>query len=198
MRQSVVAGLLLAAATGLLILLSDPLSLQVEQYALVGILLGAVLGLMAEGAVWERLAGFGIGLVSAWVSYGLRAGFLPDSAAGRAVAVAGLVAFLVLVVWLAGGRLHIAPMLIGAAAMAGAYEAMFVAAPPRFLQESAVALTGVLLAAAVGFAVTVIASNWLGPDHRVGRHRDGSGDDHDTEPELALDDIFRRDQEVHS
>jgi hypothetical protein len=198
MRQSVVAGLLLAAATGLLILISDPLSLDVEQFALVGVLLGAVLGLMKDITVWDRLAGFAIGLAAAWVSYGVRAGFLPDSSVGRAVALVGLVLFLVLVVWLAGGRLDLAPMLLGVAALAGAYELTFIEAPPRFFQESPVALTGVLLAAAVGFACTVLAATLIRPDRLPGRHRDRDGGDggEETEAEVPFDEMFRRDQEV--
>ncbi|HEX6233304.1 MAG TPA: hypothetical protein VFZ63_09260 [Jiangellaceae bacterium] len=197
MRRSIVAGLLLAAATGLLILVSDPLSLNVEQFALIGVLIGAVLGLMTDIAVWDRLAGFGIGLVAAWVTYGLRAGFLPDSSGGRAVAVVGLLAFLVLIVWLVGGRLHLVPMLIGVTALAGAYELTFIDAPPRFLEESSVAVTGVLLAAAVGFACTVLASSLIGPDRvPAGRHREDDGDGDDTEAEVPFDEMFYRDQEV--
>lgn len=197
MRRSIVAGLLLAAATGVLILISDPLSLNVEQFALIGVLIGALLGLMTDIAVWDRLAGFGIGLVAAWVTYGLRAGFLPDSSGGRAVAVVGLLAFLVLIVWLVGGRLHLVPMLIGVAALAGAYELTFLDAPPRFLEESSVAVTGVLLAAAVGFACTVLASSLIGPDRvPAGRHREGDGDGDDTEAEVPFDEMFYRDQEV--
>lgn len=196
MRLSVVAGLLLAAATGLLILLSDPLGLDVEHYALVGLAIGAVLGLMSDISVWDRLAGFGIGLVAAWVAYGLRAGYLPDSSAGRAVALGGLVAFLVLVIWLASGRLRLAPMLLGAAALAGAYELTFTDAPPRFLQESWVALTGVLLATAVGFACTVLAATLIGPDRLPGRHRETDGGDDETEADVPFDEMFTRDQEV--
>jgi hypothetical protein len=197
MRRSIVAGLLLAAATSVLILISDPLSLNVEQFALIGVLIGALLGLMTDIAVWDRLAGFGIGLVAAWVTYGLRAGFLPDSSGGRAVAVVGLLAFLVLIVWLVGGRLHLVPMLIGVAALAGAYELTFLDAPPRFLEESSVAVTGVLLAAAVGFACTVLASSLIGPDRvPAGRHREGDGDGDDTEAEVPFDEMFYRDQEV--
>jgi len=198
MRQSVVAGLLLAAATGLLILLSDPLGLDVEQYALVGLAIGAALGLMTDISVWDRLAGFGIGLVAVWVAYGLRAGYLPDSPGGRAVALVGLVALLVLVVWLAAGRLHLAPMLLGAAALAGGYELTFIDAPPRFLEESWVALTGVLLAAAIGFACTVLAATLIRPDRLPGRHRDRDGGDggEETEAEVPFDEMFHRDQEV--
>jgi hypothetical protein len=197
MRRSIVAGLLLAAATSVLILISDPLSLNVEQFALIGVLMGALLGLMTDIAVWDRLAGFGIGLVAAWVTYGLRASFLPDSSGGRAVAVVGLLAFLVLIVWLVGGRLHLVPMLIGVAALAGAYELTFLDAPPRFLEESSVAVTGVLLAAAVGFACTVLASSLIGPDRvPAGRHREGDGDGDDTEAEVPFDEMFYRDQEV--
>jgi hypothetical protein len=198
MRLGVVAGLLLAAATGVLILLSDPLRLNLAEFTLVGVSVGAVLGLMAERVVWDRVAGFAIGLVAAWVSYGARAGFLPDSSVGRAVALVGLLLFLVLVVWLAGGRLDLAPMLLGVAALAGAYELTFIEAPPRFFQESPVALTGVLLAAAIGFACTVLAATLIRPDRLPGRHRDRDGGDggEETEAKVPFDEMFYRDQEV--
>ena len=112
------------------------------------------------------------------------------------MALGGLVAFLVLVIWLAGGRLHLAPMLLGAAALAGAYELTFTDSPPRFLQESWVALTGVLLAAAVGFACTVLAATLIGPDRLPGRHRESDGGDDETEAEVPFDEMFHRDQEV--
>lgn len=208
MRRSIFSGLLLAVATGLLVILSDPLSLHVEGVVLLGVGIGAVLAIIGDRAVWERLAAFGVGLVATWLAYGMRAGFLPDSTAGRTVAAVGLIGLLVLAVWLSANRLELWPMLLGMAAMAGAYEVTFTAAPPRFLQESPVALTGVLLAFAVGFAVTTLVTTWVGPDRQVGRHRDeGAGPDDEgvaaqaepeAETEVSFDEMFHRDEEVRS
>jgi hypothetical protein len=89
-------------------------------------------------------------------------------------------------------------MLLGAAALAGGYELTFIDAPPRFLEESWVALTGVLLAAAIGFACTVLAATLIRPDRLPGRHRDRDDGDggEETEAEVPFDEMFHRDQEV--
>jgi hypothetical protein len=184
----------------LLIMLSDPLSLHVEGVVLLGVGIGAVLAVVGDRAVWERLAAFGIGLVATWLTYGMRAGFLPDSATGRMVAAVGLIALLVLIAWLASGRLELWPMLLGVAAMAGAYEFTFTASPPRFIQESPVALTGVLLAAAFGFAVVTAVTMLVGPDRQpvAGRDADVGPDDAQTEAEVPLEEMFHQDEEVRS
>lgn len=199
MRRTVISGLLLAAAAGLLILLSDPLRIQVEHVAVLGVALGAVLGLVGERAVWERCIAFGIGLVATWLAYGMRAGFLPDASSGRVVAAVGLIALLVLIAWLSAGRLELWPMLIGVAGMAGAYELTYTDAPPRFVQESPVALTAILLTVAVGFAVTTLTATRPEPHQQPGRRRVPARvpDDDDTlETEVPLDEMLRRDEEV--
>jgi uncharacterized membrane protein len=181
-------------------MLSDPLSLHVEGVVLLGVGIGAVLAVVGDRAAWERLAAFGIGLVATWLAYGMRAGFLPDSATGRMVAAVGLIGLLVLIAWLASGRLELWPMLLGVAAMAGAYEFTFAASPPRFIQESPVALTGVLLATAFGFAVVTLATMLVGPDRQpvVGRDADVGPDDAQTEAEVPLEEMFHQDEEVRS
>jgi hypothetical protein len=200
MRRSVLAGLLLALVAGLLIMLSEPLSLHVEGVALLGVGIGAVLAVVGDRAVWERLAAFGIGLVATWLAYGMRAGFLPDSATGRTVAAVGLIGLLVLVAWLSAGRLELWPMLLGMAAMAGAYEFTFTASPPRFIQESPVALTGVLLAVAFGFAVVTFVTMLVGPDRQPVRQlpEDAGPGATEAETEVPLEEMFHRDEEVRS
>ena len=52
------------------------------------------------------------------------------------------------------GRLPLWSTLLGAAAMAGAYEATYTADPPSFVSTSATVATSILLAAGAGFLAT--------------------------------------------
>ena len=57
-----------------------------QQLGLLAVALGGVLILARARTWWAAPAGLAIGMVVAWVGYGLRALVLPDSAGGRAVA----------------------------------------------------------------------------------------------------------------
>jgi hypothetical protein len=201
MRQGVIGGLLLAGAAGLLIALSNPLNLQVEHVALLGVGIGAVLGLIGDRDAWERVVAFGIGLTATWVAYGMRAGFLPDAPAGRVVAAIGLLVLLAVIVWLSAGRFPLWAMLLGVVALAGAYEVTYTANPPRFVAESAVAMTSVLLTVAVGFAIAILAELIPSLGSEPGRYRDEDGDPYGSaedvdEVEVPIDDMLHAAEEA--
>ncbi|WP_456846570.1 hypothetical protein, partial [Cellulomonas sp. P5_C6] len=86
--------------------------------------------------------------------YALRAAALPDAAAGRAVAVLIVLGLCLAVAGLTRGRLPLWSALLGAAAMAGAYEATYTADPTAFVTSSATTATSILLAAGAGFLAT--------------------------------------------
>lgn len=166
MRRYILAGLVLAVLTTLLVLLSDALGLDTEGVALLGGALGGALGLVPDRSPAQRAGAFVIGFLAAWVGYALRAAVLPDATAGRAIAV-----LLVLLVCLAvgaatRGRLPLWATLLGAAAMAGAYETTYAADPSAFLSSSAATATSILVAAGAGF----VATSLLGP--QVERERE--------------------------
>ena len=98
--------------------------------------------------------GFGVGFLAAWLGYALRAAVLPDAAAGRAIAVLVVVLVCLAVAGLTRGRLPLWSALLGAAAMAGAYEATYAADPTSFVTSSATTATSILLAAGAGFLAT--------------------------------------------
>jgi hypothetical protein len=154
MVKSLVTGLCLAVLAAAVIALSETLSLDLEHVALLGAALGGVLGLVGHRPGWGKVAGFGVGFLAAWLGYALRAGFLPDAPAGRAVAAFLVVAVVAVVAAVTGGRLPLWSGLLGAAAIVGAYEDAYTAAPPQFLSDSPGAATTVLLAVALGFLVT--------------------------------------------
>jgi hypothetical protein len=159
MRRYIVAGLVLAVLTTLLVVLSDALGLDTEGVALLGGALGGALGLVPDRSPVQRAGAFVIGFLAAWLGYALRAAVLPDATAGRALAV-----LVVLLVCLAigaatRGRLPLWAMLLGTAAMAGAYETTYAADPTAFLTSSAATATSILVAAGAGF----VATSLLGP-----------------------------------
>lgn len=156
--SSVVTAALLIVAVVLVIALSSALELQLESYALAGVLAGAIVALVPERSAWARLAAFAIGFVAAWIGFVLRAALLPDTDGGRAVAA--LITLLACLVAVAAGRsrLPLWAMLVGVMLFAAAYEARFVAAETEVVSTSLDAATSLLCAVAVGFVVTMLAA----------------------------------------
>ena len=153
MRKTIFAGLLLALAAVLVVWLSAALDLELVSAVLLGVAVGAVVALVPDCTPLARFGGFAAGFLAAWVGYGVRAGLLPDTDGGRAVAV-GLVLLLCVAVFAASvGRLPLWSALLGAAAMAGGSEYTFAAAVPEFATTSVSAATSLLFCIAVGFVV---------------------------------------------
>jgi len=151
MKRHILAGLVLAVLTTVIVLFSGP---ELQGVALLGAALGGALGLVPDRSPAQRAAGFGVGFLAAWLGYALRAAVLPDAAAGRAIAVLVVVLVCLGVAGLTRGRLPLWSALLGAAAMAGAYEATYTADPSAFITSSATTATSILLAAGAGFLAT--------------------------------------------
>jgi len=165
MFRHVLAGTFLAVLATLTVLLSGFLGAEVQGVALLGAALGGALGLVPDRTPAQRAGAFAVGFVAAWTGYLLRALALPDAPSGRAVAV-----LLVLLACLAvgagtRGRLPLWATLLGAAAMAGSYEASYAADPSGFATTSPVFATAVLLTAGAGFLATAL----LGPAVQLDR-----------------------------
>lgn len=168
MSRTLLGGAVLALFGALTVALGGVLGLELDHVALLGVTLGAVIGLVPDRGPLARIAGFFAGLAVALVFFALRAAVLPDSASGRAVAV-----FLALLACMAVSAITVArvplwSILVGAAAAVGAYESAYTAAPSQFLSEAPTAITTVLLAAAMGHLATTL----LGPE--VERNRRSS------------------------
>lgn len=178
MRKTLLVGLVLTLAAVAVVLVSAAFDLELEPVALLGVAIGAVVALVPDRTPIMRLAGFAAGFVAAWVGYLLRAGLLPDSAAGRAVAVGVVIVLAVAVSALTFGRVPLWSALLGAAALAGAYEHTYAAAPPEVASTSMSAATVLLFTAAVGFLATAITApageQPVDRGHRAGRRLDDS------------------------
>lgn len=181
MRKNLLVGLVLAAAAIVVVFVSAWLDLELESVALLGVALGAVLALVPDRSPLLRLAGFAGGFVIAWIGYVIRAAVLPDSTGGVSVFVALVLVLAVAVAAVSGGRIPVWTPLLGAAALAGAYEYTYAAAPPEVASTSMSAATALLLTAAVGFlAAAVVAPAGEPTPTAPRRARRSSHDDAET------------------
>jgi len=158
MRRNLLAGLCLAVAAGLLVVVGAFFDLDLESVALLGAALGAVVALVPDRTPLVRLGGFAVGLVAAFIGYVLRAAVLPDTSAGRAVAVVIVLLLCVGVSAAARDRLPLWTLLLGTAGLVGAYEFTYAAAPPELMTTSVDTLTTLLLSLAVGFFAATLGA----------------------------------------
>lgn len=191
MRTSLLAGLVLALAAMVVVIIGSVLDLDLESVALLGAAMGAVVALVPDRTPASRLGGFAIGFVVAWVGYLLRAQFLPDTAGGRAVAV-GVVVLLCVALTTAGrGRLALWSVLLGAGAFAGAYEFTYDQAPPEILSTSVSTATTMAFNVAVGF----LAAAFFAPAGQARpespAHEQHSSPDEPEGGEARLDDLMK-------
>lgn len=161
-RRTLAVGGGLAVAAALLADKGSVLGADLPHTALLGAALGAVLALVPDGSVAGRTGAFLGGFLSAWLGYALRAGFLPDAPAGRAVAAVVVVALVTGLAVATDGRAPLWASLVGAAAMLGAYETTFVTTPTGFVADSTTAATTVVLCAALGLLVVTLLDGALG------------------------------------
>jgi hypothetical protein len=179
MRRTLAGGVVLAVAAVLVVVISSAFDLELESVALLGAALGAVVALVPDRGPMVRLAGFGAGFVMGFVGYVLRATLLPDTGSGRALAVGIVVLLCVAVTVVTMNRVPLWSMLLGTAAVAGAYEFTYAAAPPELASTGVSTATTLLLNVGVGFLAAAIFAP-IAPTHNDHTHRGGTprtGDD---------------------
>jgi hypothetical protein len=160
MLKTLLAGVILALFGAATVALGDVLGLDLDHVALLGAALGAVVGLVPDRAPLLRAVGFLVGMVIGWAVFGLRAGYLPDTSSGRAVATFIAIMLCVGVTVATLRRIALWSTLVGVAGIVGAYESTYTNAPSQFIHTSGTAFTTLLLAAAMGFLATTL----LGPE----------------------------------
>jgi hypothetical protein len=160
--RTLVTGAALAVAAFLLADQGALFGSDLPKVALLGAAAGAVLGLIPDRLPAARLGGFLAGFVAAWIGYALRAGFLPDTSLGRAIAAVVVVAVVTAVAVVSADRFPMWAGLLGAVTLLGSYETTFAATPTAFVSDSMTAVTTSLLAVAFGFLVTVLVELGVG------------------------------------
>ena len=192
MRRMLAAGAVLAVAAVLVVAISSAFDLELESVALLGAALGAVVALVPDRSPLMRLAGFAGGFVIAWIGYVLRAAVLPDTGAGRAVAVGLVVLLCVGLVAATVNRLALWSVLLGTAAVAGAYEFTFAAAPPELPSTSVTTATTLLFNVAVGFLAASLFAPVREPGEAPASHVRDGGTPADDEPNSNIDEILEK------
>lgn len=187
MRKSLVAGVVLAVAAVLVVLLSTTFDLDLESVSLLGMAVGAVIALVPDRTAVVRLAGFLGGLIAALIGYLLRAAILPDTTGGRAVAVGVVVLLCVALTAASLDRLPLWTTLLGAAAVAGAYEFTYAAAPTEIGATAVSAATTLLFTVAVGFLAVALIAPAEGRTTKARRPRPVEPQD----PDANLDDLMK-------
>jgi hypothetical protein len=167
MRKTLVAGVTLAVAATLVVLISAALDLDLESVALLGAALGAVVALVPDRSALERVAGFVAGFAIGFLGYVLRVTSLPDSAGGRAVAVGLVVLLCVAVAAATLGRVPLWAVLLGAASVAGGYEFTYTEAPSQLPTTAVSTATTLLFNVAVGFAAAAVFAPVTGRGDRT-------------------------------
>lgn len=186
MRKSFLSGLALAIAAVLVVVISSTFDLELESVALLGAALGAVVALVPDRGPGARLLGFTLGFLIAWIGYVARALLLPDTSSGRAVAVGLVVILCTLVAALSADRLPLWSVLLGTAALAGAYEFTYSAAPPELLHTSASTATTLLFTVGIGF----LAASLVAPEADRDRTRPTPGKRAVSNENTHLDEIM--------
>lgn len=173
---AVLAGILVTSGGGVL-------GSDFTPAVVLGVALGAVLGLVPHGSPLLRVGGFAVGFAAAWLGYLLRAGMLPDSDVGRGIAAVVVLAIVTAVATASADRIPLWSGLVGVGALVGAYEAGYTAEPTDVVSASTVAATSVLLAVAFGFVVTNLLASWpaqsgseSAPAHAAGDTQRADGD----------------------
>ncbi|HVM21490.1 MAG TPA: hypothetical protein VM307_16145 [Egibacteraceae bacterium] len=152
MQRYVAAGVLLVVLLAGIAFVGGPLAIDSAW----PLLLGAAVALVPGPRVLGRAVAFGVGLVTCWVAFALRAGMLPDVPGGRAVFLILPVAVVTVAAVVSGGRLALWAGLAGVATYGAAYQAAFVASPTDFATQSVATMTSVLLATAMGAVVAML------------------------------------------
>ena len=150
MRKVFVSGILLAIGAVLLVFINGSLGLGMKSILLATAIGGAV-GLMKNGGPIARVGSFLVGFVIGFASYFLRAGLLPDSMIGAAIAVAIVILLITLICGLTKDRLPFWSALLGAALFIGGYDFLFASAPYNVITESVATAPALLLPFAVAF-----------------------------------------------
>ncbi|HEY7043730.1 MAG TPA: hypothetical protein VH419_08690, partial [Nocardioidaceae bacterium] len=141
MLKTLLAGVILALFGAATVALGDVLGLDLDHVALLGAALGAVVGLVPDRAPLLRAFGFLVGMVIGWAVFGLRAGYLPDTSSGRAVATFIAIMLCVGVTVATLRRIALWSTLVGVAGIVGAYESTYTNAPSQFIHTSGTAFT---------------------------------------------------------
>jgi hypothetical protein len=154
MGRILLSGAALFAAAAVAVLLDSGFGLGLG-FALLGITIGGVLGLVQDGTTIGRLLGYLIGVVVVVVAYLGRVLVGNSSGLGLLAGAALIIGLLTIMATLSKNWLPLWAGLLGAVTVVGAYEAAFEVAPQNILSELLPEVSTALVPVALAFLATV-------------------------------------------
>jgi hypothetical protein len=144
-------------------LLEGSLGTPAISYAVFGLVMGTIVGLVPGADVANRLIGYFAGLLLAFASYVARGGLLPYTKVSSGVVVFLMFVVVTGITAVVRSRAWFVLMLLGVGTMYGLVELQFQAAPSAYLASAGLAFVGILLGFGVGFSVSSLLELELVP-----------------------------------
>jgi hypothetical protein len=163
-----IGGLVLAVFAMGAYMLQDQLGTPAIAYAVFGLAIGAVVGMLPDADPVARLMGFILGLLLAFASYVVRGGYLPYTKWWSAAVVLVLLAIITGIAVLFRSATWFASMLLGAGILYGMVELQFQAAPSAYFDSLALAFLSLLFSFGLGYFVTTVLGIKLVSASRAG------------------------------
>jgi hypothetical protein len=161
--RTLLGGLCLAVSSLAIYLLEGSLGTPAISYAVFGLVMGTIVGLVPGADVANRLIGYFAGLLLAFASYVARGGLLPYTKVSSGVVVFLMFVVVTGITAVVRSRAWFVLMLLGVGTMYGLVELQFQAAPSAYLASAGLAFVGILLGFGVGFSVSSLLELELVP-----------------------------------
>jgi hypothetical protein len=160
---TLIGGLSLAVLALVVYLLPGQLGKPVISYTVLGLAMGAVVGLIPGADPANRISAYFAGLLLAFASYVVRGGLLPYTKGSSAVVVLLMLLVVTGITAVVRRRAWFVLMLLGVATMYGTVEPAFQAAPTTYIALAGLAFVGILLGFGLGFTVSSLLELELVP-----------------------------------
>lgn len=152
MLPTLLRGAVVAGAAGLVAALPDTLGLT-SPWPVLLVAAVAFARPMRPGPIAAVL----VGAVAWWVAMALRAGVLADTTSSRVIAAVVAIAVCTAVAAVSRERLPLWASLVGIAVFGALYEPMFADEPTKFIAQSTLAMTTVVVAVGIGALTALVA-----------------------------------------
>lgn len=156
---TLIGGFSLAVLALVVYLLGTPLI----AYTVLGLAMGAIVGLLPGADPANQICAYFAGLLLAFASYVVRGGLLPYTKGSAAIVVLLLLLVVTGITAVVRRRAWFVLMLLGVATMYGTVESAFQAAPSAYMTLAGLTFVGILLGFGLGFAVSALLGLELVP-----------------------------------
>jgi hypothetical protein len=182
--RTLAGGVAIAVFALVIYLLPGQLGTLPIAYAVIGMVMGVVVGLLPGADPTNRIMGFVVGLLLAFASYVIRGGLLPYTNLSAAIVVTLMFLLITGITAMFRSRTWFVAMLLGAGTLYGLVEPLFQKAPSGYLAATGLAFAGILLGFGLGYTLSSLFELELvpyrgrgtEPDPALASHTTGASD----------------------